>query len=232
MSCFQCGTPPRETFQALISTQIGTVVVCPQGHRQFIIIQEPGYALLFERALQNLTKGLMRDAVLDAYTAFDMFLGHVPARARYDREPGASPMRIREEMKQSTQYSERALGAALAMASLVSGHPPPKIDSKLQKIRNEAIHQGKYPTGEEAEWVCFEVERLVRDFEAALAKQPCANAQSYALASHLETVLALDDQGAARVFMGFMCVLDSTHGQSPSAKERLAQFKAGVVLIS
>jgi hypothetical protein len=42
--------------------------------------------MLYERALQRLAEGATRDAVLDAYTALDMYLSHVPARARYDRE--------------------------------------------------------------------------------------------------------------------------------------------------
>jgi len=54
---------------------------------------------------QRLVTGNTRDAAIDAYTALEIYLSHVPARARYHREGGASPRSCarRWRLFQSTQ---------------------------------------------------------------------------------------------------------------------------------
>jgi len=97
MVCFECSQSnapeslPPESFQIPISTKPWVVTKCPQGHPIALIFQASGWARLFERALRRVAANDPRDAVLDAYTAFEMYIAEVPIRARYDREKGADP---------------------------------------------------------------------------------------------------------------------------------------------
>ena len=89
----------------------------------------PGFAR-GARCAPRQADGDWRDAVLDAYTALDMYMSTVPVRARYDGDASLLPIdivRLREELKFSTSDANKALGAAFAVASVVSGKRPPKF---------------------------------------------------------------------------------------------------------
>jgi hypothetical protein len=177
--CYRCSTVDSPiVFPVAATTERWVVAKCPNGHEVGLIFQASGWAHLFERALRRVAINSPRDAVIDAYTAFDMFLAEVPARARYRSEAGASPRRLRDELK-SVNTGERALGAACAVASLASGRPPPKWDTnKTTQLRNKAVHAGEYPTVAEAEELCVEVARVILEFLQILDSD-CVNPGSY-----------------------------------------------------
>jgi hypothetical protein len=169
-----------EIPEVRLTTEPVALAVCAQEHKSVLIIHDGAYALLFERALQRLVTGNARDAVIDAYTAFEMYLAHVPVRARYDRELGASPRALRSEMESITKLSERTIGAALTAASIAGFCPPPKIDArKTAELRNRAVHAGHYPREDEVEQLCGEIDRVISELESMLGKQDSVNAQHY-----------------------------------------------------
>jgi hypothetical protein len=134
---------------ALVTHERVASVRCRVGHPFVVVVADPTHALVFERGLQRLADGDLRDAVLDAYTAMEMYMPTVPVRARYDRDRSLMPkdiLRLRKELKFITGDANRALGAALAVASVVSNKPPPVFDTTVSKLRNDAVHAGKYPS--------------------------------------------------------------------------------------
>ena len=85
-------TPETGASEVRLTVEPVALNECQNNHRSVLVCLDGAYALVFERALQRVAIGNPRDAVMpDAYTAFEMFLSHVPARGRYDREKGASP---------------------------------------------------------------------------------------------------------------------------------------------
>jgi hypothetical protein len=171
---------------------------------------------------------------MDAYTAFEMYLAHVPARARYDREIGSSPRALRAEMKWATGTAERSMAAALAAASLAGGAPPPKIDTeRTTKLRNSATHAGHYPKDAEAENLCLEVERVILALEALLSVQKCANLDPYWMKTISEEI---DDsiarQGVAelpRVHSSMGTVLAVNSFPIGNAKEAIESYRRDII---
>jgi hypothetical protein len=51
---------------------------CRAGHEYTVVVTTVGHAVLYERALQRLADEDWRDAVLDSYTALDMYFATVP----------------------------------------------------------------------------------------------------------------------------------------------------------
>ena len=178
MTCFKEGAP--SSYSIPPTTQRGFLTKCPKGHAVVVIFQASGWARLFERGLERIVLGDHRDAVLDIYTAFEMYLAEVPVRARYERESGASPTKVRAELKRTVSRAELAIGAARASASVVSGKPEITwSEEKTTKVRNEAIHSGVYPTEEKALELCEEVERTILEFERTFDALPCVNPCRY-----------------------------------------------------
>jgi hypothetical protein len=212
-----------------ITTAPGGSGSCARGHPFRIHVNDPGYAVLYERALQRLAAGEWRDAVLDGYTALDMYLATVPLRARYDCDRALMPSdlaEVRLELSQATKTSERALGAALAVASVVSGRSPPKFPSKLQELRNEAIHQGKYPSPVEAEHAVFQVEELVVAIEERLDVGAVGRDPPFRLAQQISNLVAVPQNREPRPAMVLNTVLGRMTVPQPTARSRLAEYKA------
>jgi hypothetical protein len=86
---------------------------------------------VFDEALQRLVEGDERDAIIDAYTALNTYMSTVHIRARYDREIRITHAHLRQELGFATSDANKALGAAFAVASVVSGQPVPKFSSRL-----------------------------------------------------------------------------------------------------
>jgi hypothetical protein len=229
-------TPETGQTDVRLTTEPVAVAKCTNGHESLLIIRDGAYAMLFERGLQRLVIGNTRDAVIDAYTAFEMYLSHVPARARYDREKGASPANLRKDTESATKYAERALAAALATASLVSALPPPKVDQKkTTEFRNRAVHAGYYPNEAEAETMCIQVEKLIYEFERCLGTQKCVNAQSYWSAAIDEDIrTTIKRQAVGRlpsVQINFDTVLAGNHPPNKRGvrvAQRLAEYRADI----
>jgi hypothetical protein len=204
------------------------IVTCTRGHTFQVQLNDPTYALFYERALQRFVEKEWRDAVLDAYTALDMFLTTVPVRARYDRDPNLAPNdihRLREELAPATNRSEKAIGAALAVISVVSGGAPPKLKSDLQNIRNDAVHAGRYPTQKNAEFVIFEVESVVVAMEEALDKASVGRDPPFNLARQIADFAKAEDINDKLLVVGQSCVFSWGSIPRIKAHERVEHYR-------
>jgi hypothetical protein len=220
----------QERVEGFITHERSAAVTCLNGHRFGVVVTEPAYALVFERGLQRLIDGELRDAVLDVYTALDMYMPTVPVRARYDRDLSLCPKdipRLRKEFGFSAADANKALGAAFAVAAVVSGKPPPKFDSKLSKLRNRAVHAGEYPTAEEAEWAAFEVERIVATLTEMLNEVAPNRDPSFRLAVSMIDFPVVDPRPAANASVGIFGVLSEATTPRETVKRRLDRYRNG-----
>jgi hypothetical protein len=214
-------------YPANTTTDIGFLLRCPRGHVSWKVSQEPTFARLFERALRQLGADQARDAVLDAHTALEMYLRHVPARARYNADPTACPLALRDELTEALRFGDRAVGAALATYALVAKSKPPAFPNA--EVRNLAVHQGKYPSLPAAEKHCLAVESFVMECERVLGA-PANGQRSYWLALYLAEIEELRKRPEFKglepqVFAGGYA-LSVAGPAEPGAKERIAHYRS------
>lgn len=224
----------QETFEkrieVLITHKRSGHGVCAKGHAFILRVAEPAYALVFDRALQRLVDGDERDAVIDAYTALDMYMSTVPVRARYDRDPRLTHAHIsslRQELSFATSDASKALGAGFAVASVVSGQPPPKFPTKLAQLRNHAVHAGEYPTQKEAEWAITEVERIVTSIDDLLTAAAPDRNPTFRLAAQVADFPSQDSDSDGAVTVGLSAVLSGASEPREKAVERIARYRTG-----
>jgi len=160
--CLWC--PPSELVlhPVFIGADRAYPVRCAQGHQAVLLLGNAPYSLLFERGLSRLVAGDTRDAVLDAYTSFEMFCAEYPIRLRHAAAPAALAT-IRHDFREVTKTSDRALAVAYASYGMIT-HRAVRSLPKLTEIRNRATHGGVRPSYEEAlklcRWVSSELEAL------------------------------------------------------------------------
>jgi hypothetical protein len=204
---------------------------CPKGHSTSLVFQGGALGLLYERALQRLAKDATRDAVLDAFTALEMYLATVPERVRFEAQAGANLDTIREELKPAVKTSERATAAALVAIAIRSGKKPPSIPSWLNQTRNEATHQGLHPDAKDAEKLVLDVARIVREFEALFLESSTEGKPDYvgAALGRAHRLYRDKNPGADRVWTAYMpLALDLSCKPIPDAEKRLEEYRRGV----
>ena len=216
-----------------------SVVNCEKGHRFVLFVQDLGHAMLFERALFHLVDGNARDAVLDGYTALEMFLALVPVRARYDREKGAKISAIRSELAPALKTSDRAMASAMATVSLLTGKAPPSIPNALSEARNQAVHQGKSPALAKAEEHLVTIANVVGAFEDALDSQQCVNDPPFDSALAFTSVEELYQRDATaqglKVASTSLATALAAHkitGVREPLQERIKRLKNGEALLT
>ena len=188
------------------------------------------YALVYERALQRYMKGDLRDAVIDAYTAFEMYVATVPVRARYDLDRNLPPKdipRLRRELKPCTSNAASALAAALATISLLARHAPPKVNPKIARIRNLAVHAGEYPSVDDAERVLFEVEELVVRFDDVLDGAAEGREPHFHLACGIVDRVPSEGDIDGAMSVGICAVLSGQTKPRETARARLDRYRRG-----
>ena len=219
----------NERVAAQITHERSTVATCRNNHTFGIVVGEPAFALVFERGLQRLVDGDLRDAVLDAYTGLDMYTPIVPVRARYDSDRSLGPKdipRLRKELGFTSSDANKALGAAFAVASVVSGKPPPKFNSKLARLRNEAIHAGHYPSAEDAKWAILEVERIVTELDELLGQVDPDRDPPFRLAVEMVD-FPRTGQANFHTTLLFSAVLSGVTKPRETVDSRLARYRNG-----
>jgi hypothetical protein len=164
------------------------------------------------------------------HTPMDMFMSTVPIRARYDRESNLTPSDIaglRQQLGFATSEANKALGAALAVTSVVSGQPPPKFSTKLAGLRNRAVHAGEYPTKAEAEWGVTEVERIITSIDDMLTAAVPDRNPPFRTAVQIADFPAHDHSSAGHVTVGFSAVLSGLSQPRESAANRMSRYRDG-----
>jgi hypothetical protein len=119
-------------------------VTCPQGHRDWVILQPISFELLYEVGASAIVDGYYREAVsafagsLERFFEFYMRV-HCEGTTGFD-----------EAWKDVAQNSQLQLGAFTFVYLLKSGGPAPKMKGSRVNFRNAVIHKGRFPTREEA----------------------------------------------------------------------------------
>jgi hypothetical protein len=167
----------RHSLRAPVTDKVVQILQCTRGHTYAIALQQPMFTLIFERALYRLAKESVRDAVIDAHTALDMYLPHVPARARYDQETSASARAVLTKLQPLTYRAEMARIAAHTTVFLLGAGNVPR--GSIGKLRNQAVHEGRYPQMVEATEAITGVAETIRAFEDALASRAPTAAVPY-----------------------------------------------------
>jgi len=222
-------TEETGTVRLRLTTEPAMEATCKHGHRSIVFFNDPAHALLFERALYRLVQGQTRDAVLDAYTAFEMYISHVPSRMRYDREPGASPAAIRDQLAAVLKISDRALAAAMTCASLLSAGEPPSIPNRLANLRNMTVHLGHVATDAEADELCIGAAETIAAFETVLTKVASVNPTPYWLEYQREQPAkwskTLPDEAMPITFVQLGTTLARANASGSDVRDRIAKYR-------
>lgn len=162
--------PALEIEVVLTDTQVATGE-CRSGHRIQLLSQDPPYVPLFERSIRWLATGVTRDCTVDAYTALEMYMAHIPRRAHFEMYDG-SPREIASRLV-VVRTAERIIGAAaLALSLTKRDRPVPVIPEWATKLRNDAVHGGRYPDSRTCEKLLDTIEKFIGDVEGFFAKSP------------------------------------------------------------
>jgi hypothetical protein len=157
-------------FPRVTVTDTVSVVTCENGHEFIYAIQDGAYALFFERGLRRFALGQFRDAILDAYTALEMYLSHAPVIAAFHANGGTKkPSELREQIGEGILgLTERCWGATAVAVFLRTGKSAPQPSSSITKIRNDAAHAGVYPSEQQAKKLIVYVATTIIDIANAI----------------------------------------------------------------
>lgn len=121
---------------------------CNHGHENLIILQNSKFEILSQMALYSLAKGFYRESIFSFSTClerlFEYFIRFYAYKNSIDEK------QIEKSWKNVRNQSERQIGAFVFMYLLQKKETPLLLDTNITKIRNDAVHKGKFPTKEEA----------------------------------------------------------------------------------
>lgn len=153
VSCMQCqqerGMPNVDTLAtALIPDDNMVWVQCPEGHQTLLAVQQTRFELLSGLAVAAIADGYHREAVTSFNGSLErLYEFYWRASARQRGIPDDTVRRVWQAMR---KQSERQLGAFMATwLADTGGHPALLRDSDVS-TRNAVVHNGKFPTREEA----------------------------------------------------------------------------------
>lgn len=153
-SCLQCvdwaaadpASPP--SFPAELSDEGFLNSVCERGHRTVVVVQSFRFELLFDFGILALQDGYFREAVTSFNAAversYEFFLRDLAARNPSLAGPFA------DTWKQMSAQSERQFGAFTVMFLIHTGTAWTPLPKKFVELRNDCVHKGYLPTGDEA----------------------------------------------------------------------------------
>jgi len=151
--CMQCqkedGLPNPDSFVSAPIPDNGVIeTTCPRGHRWFTIIQQLRFEILSELAVVAIVDGYHREAVASFAASLERlyeFYVEVACRRR-----GIGIEQLKTTWKPLARSSERQLGAFSLVYLLENGKPPKLLQDEWVSLRNRVVHQGRFPTREEA----------------------------------------------------------------------------------
>ncbi|MCT6819459.1 MAG: hypothetical protein M3009_03170 [Bombella apis] len=121
---------------------------CIHGHENLTILQNSKFEILSQMALYSLAKGFYRESIFSFSTClerlFEYFIRFYAHKNSIDEK------QIEKSWKNVRNQSERQIGAFVFMYLLQKKETPLLLDTNITKIRNDAVHKGKFPTKEEA----------------------------------------------------------------------------------
>jgi hypothetical protein len=162
---------PDNWYFADIEEDNAYVGKCRNGHEMKMTLQNVRYELLFESGIVAMLIGFHREAVSSIAAALERFYEF--ALEVFTSRAGIDPADYDAAWKHVKKQSERQFGAFL-MLFLTNFKKPFLVGGALgayeKKVtfRNEAIHQGRFPSGDETKQYARYVFELIRDTRAAL----------------------------------------------------------------
>lgn len=169
LTCMRCTfefAPHSGGFHApILSDNRCYDFTCPRGHRCRIIVQQPRFEILFELSLNAIIDGYYREAVSSAsasaertYEIFSRLLFLQSARNKDDFNTAWRIVR---------KFSERQVGFFVCLWAEHMNELPELPTNSMVELRNSVIHQGRFPTRDEA--VSY-LEKQFQQIEANLKK--------------------------------------------------------------
>lgn len=219
---------PTTLYRGVITHDGYATIECDKDHRVIYAFQGGAHALLYERALQRLADDAPRDAILDAYTAFEVFMQMVVERCVFEAQTSVTLDDVRAQLGYVFKSSERTLGAALVAVATRTGSAPPKIPGDIQNLRNDATHRARYPSVPQAEKAILAIGGLIRDFDALLDAVPTARTEQYKILAAVEPQISArrGDPTVTISSIGMSLVL-APLGTRVEPAQRLEEYRDG-----
>jgi len=150
--CMQCqvdnGRPNFAAFTLSPIPDDGVVETgCDAGHKTFIAIQQDRFELLSLHAVAAIADGYHREGVVSFAASLERLYEYYVRAVMMVR--GVRSPAIANFWRQAN-LSERQFGAFCLAHLLETEQPPTVLDATRIKFRNDVVHNGKFPTKEEA----------------------------------------------------------------------------------
>lgn len=123
---------------------------CPNGHKNFVVLQELKFETLFQIGAHAIYDGYYREAVSSFTSSLERFYEFCVQV--FCRNHNVQIEKFRECTKFYNTSSERQFGSFLFLYLIEFGETPfsKKVDDKWRTYRNNVIHNGQIPTKAEA----------------------------------------------------------------------------------
>lgn len=205
---------------------------CHQDHKQLIELHNLKFDLLYENGAYALLDGYPREAVatfasaLERYYEFHLLL--LAASRGVTRTAFDAAWRV------IGNRSERQIGAYVVGHALEFGEAPPTLaaEQKLEKLRNDVVHNGMLPTEVQAIEFGDEVLRIIRTGIATLRTLEVGKAgllaKGYMWESARRRPVRYKENPAGQVgafTIASPMMASQTDANLPAALKRLAQFR-------
>jgi hypothetical protein len=226
------GSPAAAEEWATIDDSGWFEFTCHQGHTQLIALHNLKFDLLYENGAYALLDGYPREAVATFASALERYYEfHLLVLAAYR---GITRTTFDAAWKVIGNRSERQIGAYVVGHALEFGEAPPTLAAKqkLEKLRNDVVHNGMLPTEAQAIEFGDEVLRIIRTGIATLRTLEVGMsgllAKAYVWESARRRPVHYKENPAAQV--GAMTIASPvmaspTDADLPAALKRLAQFR-------
>lgn len=122
--------------------------VCGQGHHVVMVADFQQFELLFESALEAFTDTYFREAVSSFAAALERYYEFAVRTLLV--EQGVSVEKMIVSWKSVAKQSERQLGMFVGLYTAAYGAPPKILSNDEVSFRNNVIHNGHFPTVNEA----------------------------------------------------------------------------------
>ena len=153
LSCMHCSPHKNGKIynQEMEYTEEGYYhFICPEGHHNFIILQEQKYETLFQIGANAILDGYYREAVSSFTSSLERFYEFCVQV--FCQKHKIDEQQVEACCKFYNNSSERQFGSFVFLYLLEFGEIPftKKEDDKWRKFRNNVIHNGYIPKKEEA----------------------------------------------------------------------------------
>lgn len=150
MQCLQEFGKPTEEFSRVEFRDDGRYEIkCSFGHETTTILQQQKFEVLFDIGAHAILDGYYREAVSSFTSSLERFY-EFSLRVFLEKSSKTDDALFQNCWKKVAPQSERQIGAFVFLWASNFQEPPELLSNAQVAFRNEVIHKGKIPTGEEA----------------------------------------------------------------------------------